>query len=378
MVLRLCLVFAGILIFTAANASSCIGLATKDPAAHGPAYNPGDRYKNPASQGVRDYAKEHFDYSAYLNRHTWNGKYFNYDVTRSFSGDPRHVITDEYGLPKVLYYPVRALKYPGGFEYNPTTIAQYGLMNHAKYLAGDQSAKAGMLLAANKLIEMQGRTGGFEYPFPYQHYQNARPYRRGWTSALAQSQALSLFARVYAITGDEKYTQAGDTALTFLLKPMKEGGAQSTLAGLDPSLSNYVMFEEYPTSRRDHKLNYTVNGLMHTLIGLYDWSHVDAAKTHAAAREYFDCGAASLKKIIPYAEIGGFSAYDLDHVIFKRRPLVNPAYHLVHIYMLFAMFDLTKDDFFRDWALKWAKEVDPNLSEYQAYLARVAQSAAAR
>ena len=344
-------------------AADCVHLGQESAEDHGPAYAPGDRFKDLVENGVEGYKEQHWDYLAFLESpYTSHGRYFAYNVTKNFNNHPDRVIFDSDGIPLVHYDPLPGANYAGGYEYNPVTIAQFGLMEHARYRAGDQSALALTLTAARKLIAMQGPDGGFRFPFPYKHFQNTNPYLPGWTSALAQGQALSLFARAYDVSGDPEFVRAGDEAFGFLLRSVDHGGTRDTLSSLDPSLSRYVMFEEYPMIPPDTKPNYTVNGFMHVLIGLYDWSSVQVSQNHQQAGEYFSCGAASLKKIVPYADIGGFTAYDLGQVIWGRKPLVNPAYHAIHIYMLFTMFDLTKDIFFERWALKWAADVDPNLS----------------
>ncbi|GAB3629035.1 hypothetical protein PTE30175_04225 [Pandoraea terrae] len=335
-----------------------------------PNYDPGNRYWKIVTDGVNSYLGEHYEYSIYINAHQWDGRYFNYNVTKNFEGNPARVIFDNDGLPKVKYEAVPEANYAGGFEYNPTTLIQFALMEHAKYLAGDKSQLPVLLRAIDKLLSMQNASGGFEYPFPYHHFQNVNTYMPGWTSAIAQGQALSLLARAYSLTGNKAYIEAGDKALAFLLTDTKAGGSRDSLASLSPSLSRYVMFEEYPIVPPDTKSNYTVNGFIHTLIGLHDWSYVKEAGDDATiAGGYFACGLATLKMIVPYADIGGFSAYDLGHVIYKRNPIVNPSYHDTHIYMLYTLHNLTNDPFFKEWADRWAMDVDPELKYYKKYLA---------
>lgn len=331
-----------------------------------PAYNPGDKYEALVKNGFDLYKTGVYEYGIYINQHTWNGSYFNYDVTRNFNGNPSRVIFDADGLPMVHYEPLPESGYAGGYEYNPTTLAQFALMSHAKYLKGQTSELTVFLKAIRKLLAMQDANGGFAYPFPYHHFQNAKAYPPGWTSAIAQGQALSALARAYDITGDGRYLDAGNKALALLLTPVTEGGSRNSLVALDPSLTEYAIFEEYPVVTPDTKSNYTVNGFMHVIIGLYDWSNVTAAGPSASqALAYYRCSLTTLKKVVPLADLNGFSAYDLGHVVYGRPPKIHPSYHDTHVYMLYTLYLMTRDTWFKTWADKWARDVDPKLTMYK-------------
>ncbi|MDW3683121.1 D-glucuronyl C5-epimerase family protein [Cupriavidus sp. CV2] len=348
---------------------TCRASDASAPGDHYPLYDPRTKYETSVASGLAQYVDfigaGTLTYAKYINQHTWNGKYFNYDVTRDYSGNPAVVIFDAKGLPKVNYAPVPEANYKGGYEYNPTTLAQFALMAHARYLDGKANQLPLFLNAVDKLISMQDAKGGFEYPFPYHHFQNSKPYLPGWISAISQGQALSALARAYDVTGDAKYLNARNKALAVLLTPIAQGGSRNTLFALDPSLTNYAIFEEYPVIAPDTKSNYTVNGFMHVLIGLYDWSNVTSAGASAdSARTYFRCGLTTLKKVVPYADLNGFSAYDLGHIIYGRDPKVHPSYHETHVYMLYTLYLMTKDQWFLIWAKKWARNIDPTYARY--------------
>jgi len=59
------------------------------------------------------------------------------------------------------------------------------------------------------------------------------------------------------------------------------------------------------------------------------------------AEKYFDLGIKSLVKVLPYYDIGGFSAYDLGYLIYDKEPHIGIGYHSVHIYLLHILHELT-------------------------------------
>ena len=164
--------------------------------------------------------------------------------------------------------------------------------------------------------------------------------------------ALSVFSRAYHVTGDERFLQAGDRALDFLVTPVSEGGVMDALGDVDPSLAGDIMFEEYVAKPSGH----TLNGFMGSLLGLYDWSQVKTSRANQA-RSYFDRGVESLKRILPYYDIGGFTAYDLGYITYGKKPYVNPSYHSVHVYVLHALASITGDAELYKYEKLWASYV---------------------
>jgi hypothetical protein len=232
------------------------------------------------------------------------------------------IILSKSGLPRVSL---------NGTVYdNPVTLAQFALSMHGKILRGDRQARGLFLAAVDKLVEMEGADGGFHYPIPYEHHgQKLAP---GWTSALAQGQALSAFARAWNLTKERKYLKAGDLAIRNLLKPIKLGGQTTTLAGIDPSLARYRFYEEYPIS----PVYYTLNGFMFTLLGIYDWSNVPSP-SQAKAKKAFDEGMLTLSKLIGLYDVNGFSSYDLFHIVTKSPSFMPYYYESIHVYLLQAL-----------------------------------------
>ena len=249
---------------------------------------------------------------------------------------------DAQGLPQSEYY--------GTDYYNPVTIARFVLNQHGKYVKGDNAALSKMVLAADKLLALQDAGGGF--PYPYTHGTPPRSLQPGWLSAMAQGLALSAFSRAYLTTGAGKYLTAGEAAYVRLSIPIGNGGLRGSMADLDPTLSGYVFFPEYPYA----KLDYTLNGYMFTLLGLYDWSKLANASSKDAAGVDFQDGLRTLERIIPYYDFGGYSMYDLSFIT-HNQPLTSPNYQPVHLELLHALNCIVSSPVLKYYEATWLRRI---------------------
>lgn len=290
---------------------------------------------------VKEFQESNLNPAARSQQYKPDGDYLNYSKTQFFANGGR-VKLDTQGLPTIAY--------GDGYQYNPVTLSNYGLGQFGKNLPNKPGIQ--FWRSVDKLIAMQGFDGALRYGFTFQHYALKKAYPAGWASGMAQGLSLSMFSRAYLFSKDEKYREAGEKALAFLDAPVSLGGPKTSMAGLDPSLSNYIFFEEYIGD----KGIYTVNGFMFTLLGLYDWCHnMDSKK----ACSIFDDGVKTLVKILPYYDFGGFSSYDLTHITYGR-PVPHYAlrYHSTHIYLLRALYSVTNEETLNKYAVRWNAGVD--------------------
>ena len=316
---------------------------SKETQENWPETNIKDEYKPIVETALADYKLQNRDYKSMLQKYDVFGDYLNWGITKDYS--PSETIKlDEKGIPMV--------KYGETFYYNPGTIAQYALTMYGKFIHGDQDP-AKFLIAVEKLIELQADNGCLPYPFAWKYYLEEKEYSSGWYSAMDSGQALSVYARAYHITKDKKYLEYGNKAFGFLITPVSNGGVMDTLADLDPTLDQYIIFEEYLTK----PTSYTLNGFMFALMGLYDWSQIDS-DTQDQASTYFKKGIKTLEKILPYYDIGGFTAYDLGYFTRKIQPHVGVGYHAIHVAFCNIFYQLTSKEVFMDYYKKWAAYVD--------------------
>ena len=264
-----------------------------------------------------------------------DGDYLNYGKT-TFHRPSDKLKLDADGLPTMLQ--------AGAFQYNPGTIANFALAEH-----GRKSDK--FLVAAEKLRSMQGADGALRYDYTYRHYTVTHAYAPGWISGMDQGLALSVYARAYLATKDRAWIDAGDQALAFLEVPFPDG-PMTNLSDLDPSLADYIFFEEYLVDPNV----YTLNGYMFTLLGFYDWWKVAGSEK---AGDLFAEGIVSLEKLLPYYDIGTFSTYDLGYITHGKpylmpiKPHVAARYHAFHIAQLRALYSVTGNVTLKNYAEKW-------------------------
>lgn len=283
-------------------------------------------------------------YSDQLQNYRPTGDYLNYGLILQYERDPS-LRFDSRGVPLV--------EYGGEFYYNPVTVAQFALTMHGRYLQGTGTLER-FFEAAGVLRELQGGDGAFRFPFPYSYYRTGETFAPGWTSGMAQGLAMSVFARAYHLTGQAEFQAAAESALAFMVEP--SNGLANTLETLDPGLADMITFEEYPSATP----SYTLNGFGYTLLGLYDWSQLGPVdgETTLLSGYLYDCGLASFITSLAYYDVGGFSAYDLGHLVIGGDPNLQVAYHALHIGLLHALASIAPDTTLKEYEARWSQYVD--------------------
>lgn len=269
------------------------------------------------------------------------GDYFGASLAR-FTDDGE-IFLDKEGIPKI--------KYQDEIYYNPVTVAQYALSLYGRHVKGEGGLLDSFRAAADKLLEIQSSDGGFSYPIELHHKDP--PLAPGWRSAMAQGQAMSALARAFHVFKDRKYIAAGEKAYANLRNPVSKGGTRATLSDLDPSLSAYVFFPEYPYK----PLDYTLNGYLFTLIGLYDWSLADAPSSKRTKKDFLK-GIETLEKILPYYDIDGYSAYDLGHLVYDLPPYIANSYEGIHIYLLHGLNSIVSSPTLKYFETIWTRKIE--------------------
>jgi hypothetical protein len=253
---------------------------------------------------------------------------------------------DSAGIPTV--------KYGDKFYYNPVTVAQYALAEYCR----PSGVSSKFIPAADYLAGMMGPDGAFRYQFEFERYATGEMYHPGWISGMAQGQAISVFVRAYHLTKQHKYLDAARKALDFMLLPADKGGPMTTLERFPPEPSKLPFIMEYPQSPPV----YTLNGYMFSMLGLYDYAAVskDKKTKRVAARLLV-----TLKTLLPYYDMGSFSAYDLSYITIpvgrdgkRSRPHIAPAYHAVHLRLLWALYKVTSDPALKETAERWTSYIE--------------------
>lgn len=301
-----------------------------------------------ASEEIREIGHRSLDYGM--------GPYKTYDKYIYFRDHESYqkadaIQMDENGFPKVLY--------TEGYFYNAVSLSQYAFRIYADYLdSGDEKLKDYFLRCADFLITLQDKDGAFRYPFEWYNYNSAETYPVGWVSSMAQGHALSVYARAYHLTKDQKYIENGNKVFDFTIKDKEKGGTLTTLEDIDPSYKDHIFFEEYISTPN----SYTLNGYIFTLFGIYDWATIDKdypeLKIGNKPSKYFYEGIESLKLILPLYDIDGMSSYDLGHITYKNDGHVLSNYHSIHIVLLSNLYSITGENIFYDYQRLWTSYLD--------------------
>lgn len=283
-----------------------------------------------------------------------NFKYKVHEANKSYMLDRNGICTATESRP-LDENGITMLKYRGAVYYHPVNTAQCGLIAYNIFISSG-SYREEVIRNARKLIDMQDADGAFRYPFAWTYYLYGRDFPVGWTSAMAQAQAMSLFSRAYVITRDERYLFAGKKALDYLLTRTEDGGVMTTLKDLDPSLDDFIFFEEYVS----FPANYTLNGYIYVLFGLHDWANLEVDDFFGAkkAKYFFKEGVITLKKILKYYDMGGATSYDLGYITFGKPSKVPANYHFLHVMQLNAIYEITGEAVFKETRDKWKSYID--------------------
>lgn len=222
----------------------------------------------------------------------------------------------------------------------PAPLAQLALGWWERRLAGEPGAPD-QFLAVCRVLEARGEQGpdGIRW---WHHVEVAKYRIRGpWCSALAQSQAASVFLRAHRLTGDSRYERLARGALAPLLSHGPSDLVRWTPHG--------PVLQEAPALPASHILN----GWISALWGLHELVVTVADEPVSRSLE---ASVEALRAHLPLYDAGGWSRYSLyPHAL---EDLAKPIYHQCHVTQLTVMHRLTGASEFSDMAKRWADSYD--------------------
>ena len=255
------------------------------------------------------------------------GKFFTRDEIRGYYNNMIEKVTkmpellDNKDLPKLNLE-------NGKFTYFPVAIFQYGLGCYDLYIqTKDERYINKFMQCAQWALEHQDDDGRWNN---FSHYCPQAPY-----SAMAQGEGASLFVRAYSYTHEQNYLDAAKMAIDFMLLPIEDGGTTKY-----ESDDAYLM--EYTFK------GLVMNGFVFSWWGLYDY--VLATGDHGVYKNALCRTLNSLIKILPKFRCPYWSMYSLDGLI------ASPFYHNLHVAQMRAMYQLTGEDIFNEYANRWARQ----------------------
>ena len=172
---------------------------------------------------------------------------------------------------------------------------------------------------------------------------------------MGQGEAISVLCRAYILTNKSCYLESLKNAAIFLKKDIKYGGVMR-------ADSEDVVFEEY-ASVNSEKIS-VLNGWIFTLFGLFDYIKLIPDLKY---EKLLYASVLTLEKYLQCYDCGYWSMYDLSGRI------ASPAYHDLHIDLLYVMSDLTDIDSFSKYAEKWSKYKESNLNKFKAIVRKIGQ-----
>lgn len=282
------------------------------------------------------------DYRKYLQDYTPVCDYFNFSICNENKYVKENgFIIDEKGIPKVLRN--------GEYVYNIVVICQYALLIYGQHLRGIKS-KEEFLYYADIICQFQSKDGGYYYYYNFPYYLNPDCFTEsGWTGAMQHGHVLSVMARAYSLSDNEKYSKCADMVLEFMNLDIRNGGVKGNIKSLEMGFDG-VFYEEYPVIPE----SFTLNGYIFTLLGLYDWANVCKSISANDAMNKFLTGIETLKKVIHLYDFYGASCYDLGHITYgKKKRHYFPDYHAIHITQCLILYKLTGEKIFKEYAEKW-------------------------
>lgn len=237
---------------------------------------------------------------------------------------------DADGIVQVPYGRVDPSTDTTPLVHNPVTAAQYALGCYERYIHGDPTQLDGFMRHAEWLRKTMGPDGRLEYRFDVASRQLTAP----WISAMAQGEAISVFVRAAATTGDDSWLNAARLAYGPLTIPVTDGGAIAT----DGS---ELWLEEYPKDPPSH----VFNGHVFALFGVRDLAR---ATDDPAIDKAWRAAAITLADHLKDYEYDGWLRYDLTPGTLARRQ-----YYRLQVDQTRILAEMTGDVRFKEAIDRW-------------------------
>ena len=261
--------------------------------------------------------------------------YYN-NLTEKVTRQPELLNTEK--MPMVL-------EDSGEYILFPVAVFQYGLGAYDLYLETKDSVyfekfRQCCNWALNNQLE-NGAWDNFSSFFPDYPY-----------GAMCQGEGASLLIRGYKELQEECYKTAAQKAIDFMLLPLDKNG---TTKYIDDDV---ILMEFVQTPA-------VLNGWIFAWWGLYDL--VLLMDDKGEYRKIMDKSCNSILNYLPRFSNGYWSIYDLNGNI------TSPFYHRLHIAQMEAMFILTKNVVFKQYADRWRKQLKNPINKGVAFTVKAIQ-----
>lgn len=211
--------------------------------------------------------------------------------------------------------------------YFPVAIFQYGLGAYDLYIeTNDSRYLLKFKQCADWALDNQEATGAwnnFYYIYPNNPY-----------GAMCQGEGISLLVRAYLEFKDDRYFSSCEKALKFMLLSNSDGGT-AIYQKEDIYLLEYT------------HLPVVLNGWIFSIFGIWDYVKVSNDEYY---KTILNKTLSTLKSKLSNFDNGYWSMYDLS------KNIASPFYHNLHIAQMQALFQLTGEAIFDEYAGRWRQQ----------------------
>ena len=223
-------------------------------------------------------------------------------------------------------------------------IFQYGLGSYDLYLETKNKKYYDRFMKTVQWAEVNQEDNGGWITFNNECKNN--PY-----SSMAQGEGISLLLRAYKETNEKKYFFEAKNAIDFMLKKIDDNGC-TMYEGDD------VFFKEFPEK------SVVLNGWIFSIFGLYDYCIIENNKNN---KNILNKTIITLKKNISKFDNGYWSMYDAN------KKIASPFYHKLHIELLKVLGEITGEEIFITYALKFEKYKNKRINRFRAFIKKAFQ-----
>jgi heparosan-N-sulfate-glucuronate 5-epimerase len=228
--------------------------------------------------------------------------------------------------------------------YHPIHISQYALHLYRLWHAGgDPSVRADFLAQATWLRDHQQSgavDGSYRFDFPWSKYGAGA----GWSSAMAQGEAISVLLRAERVKPSAGYADAALRAANPFFYDVDGGG----VAWRD---ADDLFFEEIANRHAPHVLN----GCIYALWGLWElWKQTG----DPAQERLVEACADTLRRWLPSYDTGWWTLYSRMRSASGRPHVATLKYHQFHIAQMRVLAKMFDEPSFDEAARRWTSYVE--------------------
>ncbi|MEK4228818.1 D-glucuronyl C5-epimerase family protein [Solibacillus sp. FSL H8-0538] len=227
----------------------------------------------------------------------------------------------------------------------PIAIFQFGLGAYDLYLLENETLFLEKFkICVDWAVDNQNPDGSWNN---FYFNQPEAPY-----SSMAQGEGVSLLVRAYKEFNNEKYLLAAKRAISFLIKPLEEGGTTKYT-------NNEIFLQEFTNKPT------VLNGWIFSLFGLYDY--IKIVNDDKNIIDIYNRSIQTLANHMNDFDNGYWSKYNIEHII------TSPFYHRLHIAQLNVMYEITGEDIFSEYLEKWTIYNNTPLNRFRAFTVKAMQ-----